>query len=319
MRLRDELVTVLAGPEMRWTGTLPPVVPTFSAAEMLSNPGLEPPYVGGLANGWSLINTPTPAEETTIVHTPGGSSQKITSATSGHGLHCSPTMTLGKWYQGSVWLYVASGVAAYMRSNAPVWDSPARDNYSTAAWAAFVITGLCILAGTSGPYVKQSTAAATVFYVDDASLRPLTLSTLYQLHRTAFVNGTFAVPVTRLAGSQTGIIHYADAANMVIVTETGDSGVRIRKCVAGTWSSVMARQAVVYGAGKTLSVQRSGGAGAGLYTVLYDGAPVSVPQSITDVVFDYAKWWGVFSTLGTTFAGAAANSFGTCTWIAAPP
>jgi hypothetical protein len=80
----------------------------FTDEDILTNGDFEDGFTAGLADDWSKLGAAqTFAEETTTVHTAGGSAQKITCADDGQqmGIRQSITLTAGAWSYISVWVY----------------------------------------------------------------------------------------------------------------------------------------------------------------------------------------------------------------------
>ncbi len=295
---------ILLATEPSWSVTLPSISPTIGPTELLTNAALDAPYTAGLANGWSQFGSPTLAEETTIVRTPAGSSQKLTVTATSKAVYQSPVLTLGVWYYLSGYLYVSAGAAHMVRSDVKLGLLTSA-SATAAAWTQVVGAARCIAAGSAGPWFQSPGGAAT-FYVDDASMKVLTLATLFTLRACQQVNGVFTNHPSRTLATQAGIVHYANATNQVIAYLDGAGNVQVDKNVAGTWSSV-STTAVVYAAGAALTMQRAGYGAAATYTVTYNGSAVGSANSITDTVFDTAHQWGNFSTY-------APNTFGLASW-----
>lgn len=81
---------------------------TFLDENLLSNGDMEEGFTSGLADDWSKVgSSQTFAEETTTVHTSGGSAQKVTVVADGEdcGISQSVTLTAGSWYHVSAWVY----------------------------------------------------------------------------------------------------------------------------------------------------------------------------------------------------------------------
>ena len=307
MRLRDELVTVLAG-EQSWSGTLPAVTPTVGPAELLTDPGLEV---------WDSATVPHAPWATNVVPTSSVNREDVVFHGGVHAARCDidatahianlsqqVTRPAGSWLQFSVWA----------RANA---DTPGFSiNTSLQAGAALTLSTTYTqyvqmykfgAANEALTLVRGAGSTSHFLYFDDVSAQQLTQSTLYTTRVMQFVNGIFTCQPVRALGTQAGIIHYADANNLVIVTLDGAGNIKVDKLVGGTWQANVSTNAKAYGVSQVLSVQRSGAGATALYTVKYNGAPVGAANSITDTVFDTAKRWGVFSTY-------APNTFGTCTW-----
>jgi hypothetical protein len=312
VRTSHKLLTILAGQDA-WAGVLSAIAPTGS--EKLADGNFDGVYTAGVAASWNTIGSPTPTQETTIVHTPGGSAQKITASGSDKGIIQAPSLSLGIWHLVTLWVYHESGQTHISMNNTNQFNlaNENRPGNVQGSWLPVAESARVTTASSVGPMVRSFNAAAT-YEVDDASMLALTLSTLIQTRMMANVNGIYTTNITRVTNTQAGIVHYANATNMVIAYLDGVGNVKVDKLIAGTWTNV-ASVAITYVAAAPLVVQRAGAIGAGTYAVTYNGTPLTgSPFSITDAIFETAKSWGRFSTLGETWTGGAGNTFGTDTW-----
>ena len=157
-------------------------------------------------------------------------------------------------------------------------------------------------ATNTGNYFRiLSGATAYVFYVDDASLKPITLSSLFSTRPYASANCDLSAAVTRTAGTQAGFVARLDSAtspaNFIIAYLDGAGNVKVDKCVGGTYTNVISG-AVTYGAAKILRLVCSGNN----VSAYYDGTQVGSTVTVSDAGIVSNTRHGLFSTY-------AANSF----------
>lgn len=152
------------------------------------------------------------------------------------------------------------------------------------------------------------------WYVDDVSLKALTLSSLISAKLYAHADIDISAAVTRTAGTQAGIAGRVDdpanPANFLIAYLDGAGNVKVDKCVAGTYTNVISG-AVTYGASKLLRLRCSGTS----VSVFYDGTQVGTTQTVSDAGIVNNLYHGLFSTYASnSFASYTASS-----WVAVTP
>ena len=283
--------------------------PTVNS-EVLTNPGLETPYSGGLANGWSLLTTPTVTQETTIIHG-GTSSQKIVGGSTGYGVYQYQSISLNTWYQESAWIYHATGDAGTFNINL-VFDAGGATNYyytsitANSTWTYFAGTSVAT-ATTGGMSAKQSGATSATGYLDDASVRALTLSSLVMVVSYAKSDVSSEVSATIATGTRTpmGLIICCDSPtnpqNFLLGLHDRQAAA-LWKCVNGVYSRLLYVNAT-YGDGYKIRVDKIG-TSVNLY---YNGALISgSPVTIADATLVKNTYHGVFGT----FSGNSVDNFG---------
>jgi len=146
------------------------------------------------------------------------------------------------------------------------------------------------------------TAACDVT-IDDASLKPLTLSELFSsvnpATRDVIVSAKVtldATDPTHPAGVAISLDSAAAPANLVLASIVSDGAgnytLTLRKCVAGSWSTVIVPSAITYVAGSAVEVHRRDNS----YRAFYNGTPVGAASTIADADIASARLAGVFST-----------------------
>jgi hypothetical protein len=287
------------------TLTAPAITPTLGS-ELLVNPGFEGTYdteaVGiDIAPDWNMSNldtgTDTAAKELTTIHG-GSASQKFTCDAASEGI-VSAANCFGAvgWYHVSFWGNKNGSTIAAQDANGIFRTDVAENN----AWRQAFCTGRLTVAN-SPLYIRTTGAAATTAYIDDASVKAITLSsTLASVGTRAGRDGTYICAPTVADNTQAGMaIAYLDASSFVlaVVDRLQTDTAKLLKLVAGTWTQVISGN-ITYGAAKQLKVIISGTS----YSLYYDNVQVGTTQTISNTLGE-----GVYG-----FNAYASNTVGTVT------
>lgn len=263
-------------------GGVATVSPTIGPTELIVNPGAEGTYSSGLAPNWQAIANTGSKAESADVH--GGSSAQSVVATAAQREYIGPNngvVTVGVWYQGSVWGKLNSGTCRiYLRPAGGVGLNILTPGtlgsyvkYSLTGRATD--TGLTIAADCNGPVY-----GAGNILLDDASVMAVSLPTAFATVRAPAADVTVQVKITRIAGTHSGIVVNLDSVanplNFIIAYLDGRGNCVLDECVNGVYAN-KATGVVTYGANKILKVVRSGT----LCQVFYDGAQVGTDQTMT--------------------------------------
>jgi hypothetical protein len=258
----------------------PYIFPT--GTEILTNPGLEGPYSNGLASGWSKNGGAIISEETTIIHG-GSASQKIVGVNFGDGVfqYKQSDLTAGDWVQVSAWAYrVAGSLDTYVRINTDGIIFVTSIN----SWGMGLHTGRYV-SGNTGVYALQSSAAAVTAYLDDASVKKLSLPSCFGVKRFYTPTGDVIAQaeLTCIVNTQVGFVVNLDDAttpkNFMLAYIDGAKAY-LDKCVNGVYTSVIAGTAIPYGAGKNLKLTKNDTS----YSLYYGAKGGEVQVGITQVV-----------------------------------
>lgn len=265
----------------------PAITPTLTGVEKLANPGFEGVYAGvgtlQVAPNWNnsggVDTVDTWSAEAVIVH-PGGSleSQHLNASASSRGIISdNVALVTATWYQFSIYLY-GSGTANLSDSG-----SKFTMNFSvalSAAWVQQIATLLVVNSSGNDQIRVRSVGAAANFYADDASIQPITFSSMRSLlGAMAAKNGTYICHPTVASQTQTGIlIEYADDNNWVaMIVHRGDGTARLVSCIAGTCATARTG-AITYGAAKELKCIVNGTT----HQLFYDGTQVGADVTISN-------------------------------------
>jgi len=140
---------------------------------------------------------------------------------------------------------------------------------------------------------RWNPSALSSYYIDDVSVKALTLSTLFSSVSVSVADVFASAAVVVTAGTQAGLVVNLDStgspANFVICYHDG-TNVKLEKSVAGTYTTVFSG-AVTYSAGAALRVHKTGTA----YQVYYNNVLVTT-ATISDAGIIDNVMHGLFST-----------------------
>lgn len=223
------------------------------------------------------------------------------------------------WTKGAGWA-IAAGVAAATISSADLTATVAPltlgswyktvftlGSFSVGTVAVVVGAAANPTHGANGTFTEVNRATSTALAlrpvgftgaIDNVSVKPLTLSTLFRSLSTSSANVIADVAVTRTAG-QGGLVVSLDSAvtptNFVIAYHDGVNAV-LEKCVAGVYTSVISAVAT-YSAGAQLRVIKDGTS----YALYYNNAKVGSTVTISDSGIISNTLHGLFDTFGNSF------------------
>ena len=255
------------GPTTLLSGGVSSPVPVVGS-ELVTNGGAEN---GDPPTGWTTYSNPTISRSTEQVHN-GIYSTKVVGGTGENGARPPViSVTSGKWYalEGYVYVDTNTGFSIYgadMSSGRIInlvtgWNKLYDVNRSTASSSSELIT------------VRNRSGTSTN-YVDDVSVKELTLPSLFSNVSEATTNKIVSVGITLTVGTQAGIVLNLDnntsPQNFVIAYHDG-TNVHLEKDVGGTYTSLI-NTAATYVAGATLKVLKVGTS----YTVVYNNVSLSV-------------------------------------------
>lgn len=287
--------------------TSPAITPTLGA-ELLTNPGFEGTYddesggtgTANVAPSWnkqSIEANDVLDKELTIIHG-GSASQKIVMLQANEGVTPSsvPMATIG-WYQASVWIYNNSGGGIFIEKD----SGPGAEGVSeTGTWTQTVGTGRTT---SINHKIYIFSISATNSYVDDASVKAITLSSMMtQLGSLTGRDGTYTCHPTVANKSQTGMsVAYLNASNFVVaVVDRQDNTAKLLKFISGVWTQVISG-AITYSAAAELKVVIAGTN----YSLYYNTAQIGTTQTISDTLGDGV--YGFNALAGNTVGIVTAN------------
>lgn len=229
------MTTKMLARKMAWHGTevdttCPAITPVLGD-EVLTNGGFEGTYTAGLAPNWGKSGTNfLGAEETSIIHS-GSKAQRITG---GAGLLKAQNITANSWYDASAYVNIVTASVS-MGSAANGWNEKLTQGVTDGY--VQISTHSCV--DTNDQFAITTGATNLDAYVDDASLKKFTFSTLHSYLGAR--PGSYVVdfhPTKAIANSYVGLlVRYKDENNYIFVGLFGTEA-QIIKCVAGTLTEV---------------------------------------------------------------------------------
>lgn len=287
------------GPNALGGGSSAPADPVpVAGAELLTNGNMETgdPPSNWTANAGSTLSSF--ADERT-----GGSGAKSLNIVRGSDNHAANqiiySVTTDRWFVGNIYAKSLTGnnVGWWMATtNAPTFNVPAVD------WLALPCTGRSY---TTIIVCRLQIYAGEARF-DDASVKPLTLSSLISASLYASADIDLSAAITRTAGTQAGLCARVDSstspANFIIAYQDGAGNVKVDKCVAGAYTNVITG-AVTYAAGRVLRLVCAGND----VSCYYNGAQVGSTVTVSDAGIVSNVRHGKFSTYAAnTFSGYTA-------------
>lgn len=237
--------------------------PTLNA-ELLTNGGMEGPYTGGVASGWSANGTVTASENTSDVHGGTSAQQLSNSSNTTNSISKAGLVAANKWYAFSAYAKRVSG-----SGSAFIFMNGSSSTTSNATYTLILGTSRATSAHT---FFLAGNNATGVFLFDDVSVREITLSSLLSLHASPTPDVFVGADLIVTAGTQAGVALNWDSTsaptNGIIAYHDG-TNCKLEKCVAGVWTTVVSA-AATYSANARIIVSKIGTA----YRLYYNNALV---------------------------------------------
>lgn len=255
-------------PSLAWTGGAISnnklvITPTLGS-ELVVNGGFDADTNWTKGTGWAIS---------------GGTGNVVTGATWAD-LWQNQSLLVGGVYQKSVDYNIASGQISGVTSSGNK------------------ITTFRATTTNSQTYVVFQNGAGVGSYVDNVSLKPLTLSSLFSSVSTSDTDVIADANVTLTAGTQAGLVTNLDStsspANFLIAYHDG-TYVKLDKNVGGTYTNLIS-DAATYSAGATLRVITYTSSGSLKVRVYYNNALVGGEQTVSDAGIISNTKHGLFST-----------------------
>jgi len=307
-----QLAWVGSGATVNASGKL--VITPTEESEMLTNGGFEAPYTNGLANGWTSTSSPS-VSQSGDAHS-GTSAQQFTGTEYRSRIEQIPTVSSGLWCKASVWIKRISGTngnTKFTLNDNP--NYPETKGFTENSYTQYILTTR--RRGVAGFFFRPADTFSTTVYdtivVDDASLKPLTLPSLFSTVSTSDTDIIASADVVMTAGTQAGVVtNLNDAATPTAgivayvtrgVTDATSTVTLDKFTGATTWTNVQAATTVTYVAGATLRVITYHSDPTHLKVrVYYNNALVGTEQEVTDTAIISNTKHGLFSTYsGNTF------------------
>ena len=226
-------------------------------SELLTNGDAE------LDANWTSFGLTTNEQSTEQVH--GGTySRKAVMDGVDDYLYNTVTLTNHTWYLMDYWAYISAITQTGIHSSFTELNIPSAPTYNTTgSWLNKVHSGRATEAGGAKRYKigGPGTGSGTgTFYIDDASFKPLTLSSLFSSVSTSDADVIADAGVTLTAGTQAGLVlnlnDTTTSTDFILVYHNGTQ-VIVDQAVAGVYTNKQTTT-VTYSAGATLRAIREG-------------------------------------------------------------
>lgn len=283
-------------------------------AELLSDPGLEANYTAGACDTFTKAGTPTVAQSADVHG--GSKAQEFTPTALNDSLYLTyapGAPGLGKWYEYSIYAKRMAGTQSVNSIKASIWQ-PTGDNpiqrIIDSSYGEHVITLRSMSSAQSfyvyGVLQASSSSGYDTVIVDDMSLKPITLSSLFATRLFNSADTTLRVLISdmngkeyplyaensgQVAGLALNVDDPSNPANFVVVWHDGLT-IHVEKCVAGVWTRVTNYNSL-WRSGSYLQVVKSGTT----YSIYYDG-DLLVSTTISDAGIVNNKYHGLFASRG---------------------
>lgn len=275
-------------------------------AELLANGDMEigDPPTGYTASGTSVLTRSIDAYAGTYAFGIERGSGNIAAT-------ITATATNGAWLRLSAFAKLVSGVSAGITGDELAIKPIATHSLSGYAPVAFTDRAAVT---TIYLYLLVTNTAGSQALFDNASIVPLTLSSLVSTSLYTSADIDLSAAVTLTTGTQAGFAARVDdpanPANFLLAYLDGAGNVKLDKCVGGTYTNLVSG-AVTYGASKLLRLLCIGTS----VSVYYDGTQVGTTQTVSDAGIVGNVNHGLFSTYASnSFASYTASS-----WVAVTP
>lgn len=287
-------------PSLAWTGgaisTNKNVITPTEESELLPDPGLEGTYSSGLnVNLQQYVGTPAESADS---H--GGSkAQQFTPSSIYNGVYANQTTTVGTWYLGSMWgKKTTTGGNPYMRIETSGGGTIYKQTSIPTSYTHILTAFRALSTTTQLRTTEYHASVMDTVVIDDLSIKPLTLSSLFSSVSTSDTDVIADANVTLTSGTQAGLVTNLDStstpANFLIAYHDG-TNVKLDKNVGGTYTNLISA-AATYSAGATLRVITYTSSGSLKVRVYYNNAMVGTEQTVSDAGIISNTKHGLFST-----------------------
>jgi hypothetical protein len=293
------------GNGLTWTGATKSVsggagliTPTTLGSELLTNADFETWVSATNAGTWSesVAGTSTVNQETSITH--GGSNAvrfDLDASNSTAQVSQSVTTIVGTWYQLSAWIRASAGTPQGVLN---LFGADVSKTLST-TYVQHFVTGRATATSHSALLKRGGSSASLSVYVDDASVKALTLTELFASLSLATADVLADVNIIATVGTCAGLVISLDSASApanFVIAYLLNGNLVIDKCVAGVYTNVLSA-AATYSASATLRVTKRGTA----YRVYYNNVLIGT-FTVSDAGIISNTLHGLFNTYsGNTF------------------
>lgn len=279
--------------------------PVTLGVEQLTNPGLEPPYVAGVANGWTQSGATGVLSEENIIVNEGVSSQKL--HMTGNNLVAMQTKAIdtGRWYYSKAYAYVAAGGTNLFKHL--IWTNfPAAVQVINIPITAPTDTWLQLQSifphyAASMQYdFRSAQAGISDGYCDNTSCKVMTTAELMAAIESGVSTATVKANTTlgnsilcRIpVGVVCGLDSFTNPQNYILSYHDG-SVFRTMKCLGGVLS-ILHTQLIAYVASAIIMIQKTGATIKCFYNGVQYGGDFILASPANDAIINATKW-GMFN------------------------
>lgn len=283
-------------------GGLAVPMPTLGV-ELLPDPGLEQWLSATNLTNWSetIAGASTVNQETSIFHGGANSARlDVDSSNTTASVSTSIVGAAGDWVLLSAWAKCSTtGKTARM-----AYGASQADYTLTTAWQQ--LTLIHRYTGSShSPALRSLSAASSSIYWDDASVKKITLASMFSAKDIALTDAIVKCKATIVAGARAGVVGWLDSknapANFLLAHHNGTNAI-LTKCVGGTYTPLI-DTAAAYSAGAYVEIRRT--AGTNTFALYYNGSKIGADQTVSDA--------GIISNTlagySNTYAGNTVSDF----------
>lgn len=280
--------------------------PTLGS-ELLTDPSLEAWSSATNATSYteSIVGSSSINQESSVVHSGTYAARiDVDGSNSFAALNQVYTASIGQWIQASAWMRSSAASGKSHRIDQINTNAPTLAMALTNTYQKFFISGRVTAASPTFSSVRQTASHSA--YVDDASVKPLTLATLFTSTDGGYSNLPVAARIA-VIGAQCGIVSLLDSAaspaNFLIAYHDG-ANVVLDKCVGGTYTNLVSTP-VSFVAHAQIEIRRPSG---NTFQVWYNGSQRGTDQTVSDAGIISNTRYGLFSTyLGNLFSEFSLN------------
>ena len=210
----------------------------------------------------------------------------------------SGNLTVGNWYQYTASVSVnagsSAGIGAYDAGGNPL----AISQNVTSTTPVTIPIAFRATNATTNNVSANNLGAGEIITLDNTSLVPLTLSSLFSTVNAGNQNVVVSAGITLTPGTQAGFVMNLDSAttplNYVLAYHDGTNAHLVR-VVNGVYQTEQVNAAAAYANGRVLTVRKNGTR----YSLIYNGTQVGSDVTISDAGIINNTIHGLFSTYAT--------------------
>lgn len=248
---------------------------------------------------WSEIvaGSSTVNQESTIKHGGAYSARLDVDASTGFtGIYQASTIPKDAWILCDFWARAsASGKIGRVSLGTYIYDVSL-----TTDWVNYKVSLRAPSANQNITWNRGAPSASSSLYFDDLSAKVVSVDDTVAVRDVSLTDVKIKVSASRIAGTQVGCVGWVDdystPSNFIIAYLDGSGRIVVDKCVAGTYTNILAATAVTYVAGALIELwgYRSG---ADLkIQARYNGANVGAELTVSDAGIVDNTQHGAFST-----------------------